>query len=404
LVTSVYAKEGGTNKLGLLSKSYSFKSVVMKGLYFSIGTFRFIENAYELRMRHPKFNPLIVVVNKKNKSYFRVIVGPITSQNKMAVKNSLIKVNVRDIWLTEIRGPIKVFYEKTKDKNSLILNVKSKIKKSRSKRIAKAKVEARVSKKSNSIKHHIGEVFVDCEICPKQVVLPAGDFIMGEANGGLTEDAYAIHINIPKSFSISQFEITFDLWDACVADGGCSGYRPSDEGWGRAARPVINVNRDDILSYIDWLTEKTGKTYRLPSEAEWEYAARGGTSTSYWWGRRPGINRAVCQDCGSIYDGEKTARVGSFSSNKFNLFDTSGNVWEWVEDCYKANSYQTYKMYPEPFYIHKSSHKYENCSRVLRGGGWDVMSYGIQSSFRFTSMPRLRKNSYGFRVVREINQ
>ncbi len=399
---NAYAREDKTKISSILPKLYSYKNVALDGSYYSIGTFREIKNAYELKARHLKFKPLILLVKKKNNVFYRVIVGPITNKNKKKVKMSLIGSRVNDLWLIKINGLANIVYKKIDYSNSKKSKVKSKPQPT-IKIISGSKIDGVASKKSDILGYYPGKTFSDCKMCPMQVVIPAGDFIMGEANGGISEDAYAINVTIPKSFSISRFEITFALWDACLADGGCSGYRPSDEGWGRAARPVINVNRNDILSYINWLTEKTGKLYRLPSEAEWEYSARAGTVTAYWWGRKSGINKAVCQDCGSIYDGEKTARVGSFSMNKFGLFDTSGNVWEWVEDCYNKDSYQTHREYPKPFYIVKNFQKHEKCSRVLRGGGWDVASIGIEPSFRFASMPRVRSKFYGFRVVREIN-
>jgi len=399
---NAYAREDKTKISSILPKLYSHKNVALDGSYYSIGTFREIKNAYELKVRHLKFKPLILLVKKKNNVFYRVIVGPITNKNKKKVKMSLIGSRVNDLWLIKINGLGNIVYKKIDYSNSKKLKVKSKPQPT-IKIISGLKTDGAGLKKRDILEYNPGKTFSDCKMCPMQVVIPAGDFIMGESNGGISEDAYAINVTIPKSFSISRFEITFALWDACLANGGCSGYRPPDEGWGRATRPVINVNRDDLLSYINWLTKKTGKLYRLPSEAEWEYSARAGTATAYWWGRESGINKAVCQDCGSIYDGEKTARVGSFSMNKFGLFDTSGNVWEWVEDCYSKDSYQSHREYPKPFYIVKNFQKYESCSRVLRGGGWDVASIGIKSSFRFASMPSVRSKFYGFRVVREIN-
>ena len=248
-----------------------------------------------------------------------------------------------------------------------------------------------------------GQKFRDCSDCPELVVIPVGEFLMGEKNGGMAKDSVATRVIIEKSFAISRFEITFASWDACVIDGGCGAYKPFDEGWGRNTRPVINVNWYDAQKYIDWLTQKTGRIYRLPSEAEWEFGARAGSTTAYWWGAEVGINQAVCQDCGSIFDGEKTAPVGSFSMNKFGLFDTAGNVWEWVLDCYYKDAYQVHMHYPKPLYNIEKFEELNNCSRVLRGGGWDVMALGMSSSFRFASSPHNRTNRLGFRVVREIH-
>jgi formylglycine-generating enzyme required for sulfatase activity len=341
-------------------------------------------------------------VEKRNKFYYRVIIGPIKTNNKRKIKKSLINSNFNDVWMIQVTGPTKVVFNKADYENLKKLKVKPKIKVTTKISLNFKNNNFSLKKNTTTSGYYPGNTLLDCEMCPEQVILPAGDFIMGVANGGISEDANAIGVTIPRPFSMSRFEITFALWDACLAGGGCSGYRPSDEGWGRGKRPVVNVNRVDILSYISWLSKKTSKSYRLPSEAEWEYAARAGTTTEYWWGDQVGVNQAVCQDCGSIYDGEKTARVGSFAMNKFGLFDMSGNVWEWVEDCYGEESYRSHKMYPNPFYVSKNPQKNNTCSRVLRGGGWDVMSLGIMPSFRFVSMPLVRSKFYGFRVVREI--
>src|SRR5205823_12154354 len=119
--------------------------------------------------------------------------------------------------------------------------------------------------------------------------------------------------------------------------GGCDGYKPSDYGWGRGRRPVINVSWDDAKAYAAWLANRTGKAYRLLSEAEWEYAARAGTTTVYFWGDAIGNNNANCDGCGSQWDKRQTAPVGSFKSNAFGLYDMAGNVWQWVQDCYHAD-------------------------------------------------------------------
>jgi formylglycine-generating enzyme required for sulfatase activity len=120
-----------------------------------------------------------------------------------------------------------------------------------------------------------------------------------------------------------------------VADGGCNGYKPSDQGWGRGYRPVINVSWDDAKAYVAWLAKKTDKFwYRLLTEAEYEYAARAGTTTAYPWGSAIGKNNANCDGCGSQWDGKQTAPVGSFAANGFGLYDMVGNVSAWTEDCY----------------------------------------------------------------------
>ena len=169
-----------------------------------------------------------------------------------------------------------------------------------------------------------GDTFRDCADCPLMVVVPAGSFMMGSpywyANEGPVHE-----VTIAKPFAVGVYEVTFDEWDAC------SWVRsPDDGGWGSEGGPVMNVGWDDAQDYVRWLSETTGETYRLLSESEWEYAARAGTQTSYWWGDDIESNRANCNGCESRWDDAGTAPVGSFSPNAFGLYDVHGNVWECV--------------------------------------------------------------------------
>src|SRR5215472_12773779 len=134
--------------------------------------------------------------------------------------------------------------------------------------------------------------FKECANCPEMVVVPAGSFTMGSPTSepGHSIDENPQHtVTIARPFAIGRFPVTFDEWDACAADGGCNGYKPADEGWGRGRRPVINVSWDDAKAYVAWLSQKTGKSYRLLSEAEREYVTRAGTTTPYWTG--PSISK-----------------------------------------------------------------------------------------------------------------
>ena len=181
-----------------------------------------------------------------------------------------------------------------------------------------------------------GDRFRDCADCPEMVVIPAGSFLMGSPSGeaGRFDDEGPAHrVTISEPFAVGVYEVTFDEWDACVADGGCGGRRPGDEGWGRGRRPVVNVSWRDAQSYVSWLSETTGEPYRLLSESEWEYAARAGTETAYSWGNGIGRNRANCDGCGSQWDDDRTAPVGSFPANGFGLHDMQGNAHEFAEDC-----------------------------------------------------------------------
>lgn len=145
-------------------------------------------------------------------------------------------------------------------------------------------------------------------------------------------------ISIPgNNFAIGKYAVTFDEWNACVEGGGCGGYEPSDKGWGRGNRPVINVSWNDAQAYVQWLSRKTGKPYRLPTEEEWKIAARASTTTDYYWGNDVGRKNANCDGCGTEWDNRRTAPVGSFEPNAFGLYDMMGNVWQWTESCWKDN-------------------------------------------------------------------
>ena len=242
------------------------------------------------------------------------------------------------------------------------------------------------------------EAFRDCPDCPEMVVMPASSFMMGSPSheAGRGDDEGPRHrVTIEKPFAVGKYEVTFAEWDACVADGGCGGHRPEDEGWGRGRRPVINVNWDDAKAYVRWLNRKTGKQYRLPSEAEWEYAARAGTTTRYNWGDDIGRNRANCNGCGSRWDRKQTAPVGSFRANVFGLYDVHGNVLEWVEDCRNGN-YQGALS-------DGSAWTDGGCtSRVLRGGSWFSGPRFLRSAFRYGNWAGNRFFYYGFRVARTL--
>lgn len=171
-----------------------------------------------------------------------------------------------------------------------------------------------------------GRIFRDCPDCPQMTVIPAGHFVLDAAGSPQT-------IAIERPFAIGKYEVTFGEWDACVAAGGCGGYRPSDEGWGRERRPVMNISWQDAELYVKWLSQKTGRHYRLPSEAEWEYAARGGLSPHHLKGDLPENNSTGCDNCVGQWANIQTSVVGRLEPNVFGLFDTQGNIWEWVADC-----------------------------------------------------------------------
>ena len=237
------------------------------------------------------------------------------------------------------------------------------------------------------------DVFRECDqFCPEMVVVPAGSFMMGSPAS--EEDRFDTEgpqhrVTIARSFAVGRFAVTFDEWDACVADGGCD-YRPEDEGWGRGRRPVINVSWDDAKLYLSWLSKKTGKAYRLLSEAEWEYVTRAGTTTPFWWGSSISPNQA---NYGEYR--EHTVPVDSFEASPFGLYQVHGNVWEWVEDRWN----RSYSGAPTD----GSAWTGGECDlRVLRGGSWNFGPGYLRAAIRVGDVAGNRIYYFGFRVARTL--
>ncbi len=230
----------------------------------------------------------------------------------------------------------------------------------------------------------------------ESAVIPAGSFQMGCVSGvGCLDAEFPVHsVTIPASLAVGKYEVTFSEWDACVESGGCR-HVPDNPGWGRGNRPVVWVSWWDTQDYVAWLSAETGYEYRLLSESEWEYAARAGTRTAYSWGNEIGINRANCDGCGSRWDADRTAPVGSFGANLFGLHDMHGNVWEWVEDCWN----ESYVGAPSD----GSAWLRGGCSgRVLRGGSVFNEPGDLRSALRGLWLIGGRFNFIGFRVARTL--
>ncbi len=241
--------------------------------------------------------------------------------------------------------------------------------------------------------------FQECSKCPVMTVAPSGSFFMGSptTEPGRDSDEGPQHpVTIGAQFAVGRYAVTFDEWQACVADGGCNGYKPSDQGWGGGRRPVINVSWTDASMYVAWLAKKTGKPYRLLSEAEYEYVTRAGATTAYPWGDTIGKNNANCNGCGSQWDNKQTAPVGSFAANGFGLYDTVGNVWEWTQDC----NHDSYSGAPTDG---SAWSKGGDCgSRILRGGAFDNYPKVVRSADRTGLNTDIRSNDFGFRVARTL--
>ena len=245
------------------------------------------------------------------------------------------------------------------------------------------------------LRKHIDEIRTDAEkrmpFEPELVTLTGSCFLMGSAESekfaANDERQHEICID---DYEIGRYEITFKEYDRFVFAVG--GDYLDDHDWGRDNYPVINVSWDDAVQYAKWLSEQTGETYRLPTEVEWEYAARGGTDTSYSWGNEIEQDRANCLNCGSPSAGQSTARVGSFSSNQYGVYDMAGNVWEHTCSVYREN--------------YDGSE--ENCisetasgDRVIRGGSWMSHANELRSANRsFISDVYQRSKYRGFRLVR----
>lgn len=229
---------------------------------------------------------------------------------------------------------------------------------------------------------------------PDMVALPAGDFLMGDNHKLGDDNEYPVHrVMIKQPYALSRFEVTFAQYDAFAR--ATRRNLPSDEGWGRGNRPVINVSWHDAQAYVKWLSKETGQPYRLPTEAEWEYAARAGTQTAFSWGNKPAMGFAVCDECGSDWDGSQTAPVGALQPNAWGLYDMAGNVSEWVADCYASN-------YSD---ASDNSIAYQNggCSdRVMRGGSWfDIMRL-MRPAARYRHPANTSQNDWGFRVALDL--
>lgn len=253
-----------------------------------------------------------------------------------------------------------------------------------------------------------GTLIKDCPTCPELIVVPAGEFMMGSPETERSRNANEgpqRKVTIAQPFAVGKFEVTFQQWDACVAEGGCT-QKPEDSGWGRNRRPVINVSYSDAKQFVEWLSKKTQKPYRLLTEAEWEYAARASSkftpnplpfatgATIAFQQANYDANFTYGKGNGGLYR-QKTVDVGTLPKNAFGLHEMHGNVWEWVEDCYK----DSYAGAPTDGSAVQSS----NCElRILRGGAWNYHPQALRAAYRYATWPELRVNMAGFRVARSL--
>jgi formylglycine-generating enzyme required for sulfatase activity len=302
-------------------------------------------------------------------------------------------------------------------RKSLYLDATSKVAEDAFKRLAEVSGNAFANAGTENFPA-AGTVIRDCPLCPVMVVVPAGQFEMGsppsELDRSMPEDPRHV-VSIAKPFAVGKYEVTFLEWETCMADQACA--QVDDMGWGRGRRPVINIDYEQAVGYAKWLSKKTGKNYRLLSEAEWEYSARAGTDTARFWGN--GTVRA-CEfanvfdvsaevDLEAVLEGKlpwksmncddtyvNTAPVGSFKANAFGLHDMLGNVWEWVEDCWNDN----YSGAPNDGRAWLTG----DCSQHIRRGGGSSFNhpYTVRSAFRLWDKLSFRSDELGFRLARTL--
>jgi formylglycine-generating enzyme required for sulfatase activity len=270
-----------------------------------------------------------------------------------------------------------------------------------------------------------GRVFTDCATCPEMVVIPPGSFLMGspETERGRDSDEIRHKVTITYWFAVSKFPITWNQWEACVRDAMCDGQaveaalrldkdgRPIQpyKDHGRGNRPVVGVSWYDAQNFVGWMNRKNGRDkYRLLSESEFEYAARGGTTTAYWWGDNPSHDYAnygkdsVEEGLGGLAKGrdrwaDETSPVGSFPPNPFGLYDMHGNIYQWIEDCYETD---VTKMPTDG-----SAVKSGNCSsRGFRSNSFESNANTLRSANRaFVYPPNTRGRNYlGFRIAKDL--
>lgn len=227
------------------------------------------------------------------------------------------------------------------------------------------------------------------------VSIPGGTFVMGNDHDPFARPAHEVTV---KPFFMGKYEVTFAQYDKFCQETGRD--KPDDSGWGRGIRPVINVSWHDATAFTEWLSKKTGRAFRLPTEAEWEYAARGGKQSHFAWGNEFGRGNANCDGCGSPWDGRQTAAVGSFSSNPYGLYDMTGNVYEWCLDA-KHRSYNGARTDGSAWMADGVVDHRNRESRINRGGSWFQPADEMPVHRRCWDPVDMRRDELGFRVLME---
>ena len=256
------------------------------------------------------------------------------------------------------------------------------------------------------------ETFKDCPQCPEMVVVPKGSFMMGSPESEPGRESWLKgsegprhNVTIPAAFAVGRFAVTFEEWEACVAGGGCGGYKPNDKGWGRGNRPVINISWNNAQAYAAWLSEETGKPYRLLTDAEFEYVARAGTTTPFHWGSSIDPSKANYDGTVEAYQGggtrgeyrQQTLPVKSFKPNGWGLYQVHGNVYTWVQDCWAGD----YEGAPAD----GSAITSRDClRRTMRGGSWYNKPSDVRAAYKNWYFSTYWNAKLGLRVARSLEQ
>jgi formylglycine-generating enzyme required for sulfatase activity len=239
---------------------------------------------------------------------------------------------------------------------------------------------------------HGSESVRDCENCPEMVILQPGSFTMGDNHGDRSERP-AHRVTISRPYAIGKYEVTLAQWNACVQAEACKAVTSTTGSPDKS--PTRDISWADTQRFVRWLSKQTGQNYRLPTEAEWEYAARAGTSSRYWWGEKMRAGMANCKGCGGDWSNDAPVNVDALPPNPFGLYGMNGGVWEWVEDCW----HKDYDGAPTDGSAWTSSDCREN---VIRGGSWRNDSTYAHSSSRFTYDSAVRYILNGFRVAKSL--
>jgi formylglycine-generating enzyme required for sulfatase activity len=236
------------------------------------------------------------------------------------------------------------------------------------------------------------ESWRDCPGCPELVMIPAGRFLMGSPDDQGDSDEHPQHPVTVAAFALGKYEVTYEEWDTCVSAGGCSS-TPADSAGGRGRHPVVNVSWDDAREYVRWLSRRTGHPYRLPSEAEWEYAARAGSTAPYYWG--DDLATGHCQACDSPV---RPVPVDSFPPNAFGVYDMAGNVSQWTQDRY----HDSYLGAPADARAWENGDYRRGPIRVIRGGNWSGLLELSQLRPAYRSVYTGQSGFIGLRVARTL--